>query len=113
MAREEKQPLSREQKRKRRGRRFLRVLIVVIGVILIINFSLEYILLKVVNKKLQELDGYEGHVEDIDLHLWRGAYQIEGIEINKTGGKIPFPFFSADVIDLSVEWSAILKGKIV
>jgi hypothetical protein len=113
MAREEKQPLSREQKRKRRGRRFLRVLIVVIGVILIINFSLEYILLKVVNKKLQELDGYEGHVEDIDLHLWRGAYQIEGIEINKTGGKIPFPFFSADVIDLSVEWSAIFKGEIV
>jgi uncharacterized protein YhdP len=66
-----------------------------------------------VNEKLQGLNGYTGRVDDVDLSLWRGAYQIKGLSIEKTGGKVPVPFLAADVIDLAVEWKALLHGSIV
>lgn len=65
------------------------------------------------NKTLDELDGYSGHIEDVDLALIRGAYVIEGLRVVKTGGKAPVPFFSASSVDLSVQWGALLDGSIV
>ena len=73
-------------------------------VLIVIRILLPYIVLKVVNNKLAELDGYTGHVRDIDLALIVGSYKIKDIKLEKTGGKIPVPFFAAEVIDLSVEW---------
>jgi uncharacterized protein YhdP len=66
-----------------------------------------------VDRKLEELPGYTGSVADIDLSLWRGAYQIQGLRVMKTGGKVPVPFVAAREIDLSVEWKALLHGSIV
>src|SRR6185437_9062428 len=90
------------------------ILLIVFGSLLIIliafRIALPYILLRFVNKELQTIPGYTGHVDDIDVHLIRGAYTIKTINLDKTGGKIPVPFFSAEVIDLSVEWSAIFHG---
>jgi hypothetical protein len=66
-----------------------------------------------VNDKLADLDGYTGHVDDIDLHLWRGAYEAEGLVIDKTGGKVPVPFLAIERMDLGVEWGALFDGEIV
>jgi hypothetical protein len=63
-----------------------------------------------VNRTLDRLPGYDGRVRDVDLHLWRGAYQIEGVEIVKEEGDVPLPFFSADRVDLSVAWRSLLRG---
>ncbi len=84
-------------------------------VLLIIAFriALPYILLKAVNKELTKIPGYSGHVEDIDVALIRGAYKIKTIELDKTGGKIPVPFFAANLVDLSIEWSALFHGSFV
>lgn len=66
-----------------------------------------------VNRTLNGLDGYSGRVADIDLHIWRGAYEIKGIKIFKTTGKAPMPFVAVDSVDISVHWDALLKGAIV
>lgn len=66
-----------------------------------------------VNRKLNEIEGYTGHVADVDIHLWRGAYSVNGVEIKKTGGRVPVPFFSAPTIDMSVEWKALFHGALV
>jgi hypothetical protein len=78
-----------------------------------IRIALPYILLKLVNKELAHLKGYYGHVEDIDVALIRGAYTIKDIKLEKVGGKVPVPFFSADAIDLAVEWKPLFHGSIV
>ena len=52
-----------------------------------------------VNRKLSEIPGYRAHVAAVTLHLWRGAYQIHNIDIKKTSGKVPVPFFSAPLVD--------------
>ncbi|HEY6876748.1 MAG TPA: DUF748 domain-containing protein [Polyangiales bacterium] len=66
-----------------------------------------------VNKTLRGLDGYTGRVADIELSLWRGAYVIEGVTIDKTTEKLPVPFVSVERVDISVHWDALLKGAIV
>jgi hypothetical protein len=92
--------------------------ILIIGISLMVilvafRIALPYIVLDYVNKTLDEIEGYQGHVADVDIALIRGAYTIKGIEIERTDGKVPVPFFSADVIDLSVEWSQLFKGSVV
>lgn len=61
-----------------------------------------------VNRQINALDGYGGQVQDIDIHLWRGAYQINGLNIYKSNGGLKEPFVAADTIDLSVEWRALI-----
>jgi len=106
-----KAPKTPKQRRRRR------MVWIIVGSLLILliafRIALPYILLRFVNKELQTIPGYTGHVDDIDVALIRGAYTIKSIKLDKTGGKIPVPFFSADKIDLSVQWSALLHGRIV
>jgi hypothetical protein len=49
----------------------------------------------------------------VDISLIRGAYVIENVNLLKTGGKVPVPFFSAKRIDLSVQWGALFEGSVV
>lgn len=83
--------------------------------LIIIRLILPYVVLKLVNDRLTKIKGYYGHVVDIDIALIRGAYQIDSIYLNKvdTITNKQTPFFSASVIDLSVEWKALFKGSIV
>jgi uncharacterized protein involved in outer membrane biogenesis len=72
-----------------------------------------YLIKRVVNEKLAALDGYTGSIDDVDLNLWRGAYEVEGIRIDKTGGKVPVPFVAVERLDLGVDWRALFDGSIV
>jgi hypothetical protein len=96
-----------------RSRKILVSLLVVVAVLLAVRLALPSVVKDYVNRKLATLDSYEGRVGDIDIHLWRGAYSIDGIEISKKGAKRPVPFFAADRVDLSVEWGSLAHGRIV
>ena len=89
------------------------ILFSILLLIIAVRILFLYFLLKVINQKLNEIDGYSGHVDDIDLNLYRGAYRIDGLDLMKTGGEIPVPFFSVNAIDISLEWAALLDGAIV
>ena len=56
---------------------------------------------------------YTGHVDDIDIQLIRGAYQIDSLSIRKVNGKIKDPFILIPKTDLSVEWKSLFKGRLV
>jgi len=91
--------------------------LIAVGVLIValvaVRVALPSLIRDSVNDQLQALENYDGHVDDIDLALWRGAYGIDNIRIVKTGGKQPMPFFSADRVDLSVEWRSLLRGSLV
>lgn len=113
---ERKALLTPEQKLKRKKRR-RRIWLSIIAALIIFRIFLPYIVLHYVNKKLANLEEYYGHVDDIDLHLYRGAYEIKDIylvkKVDKGDKKDTIPFFKSPSIDLSVEWSAIFDGAIV
>ena len=58
------------------------------------------------------MKGYYGHIEDIDVSLYRGAYEINNMYINKVDflSHKQTEFFKVKNIDLSVEWKALLNG---
>ena len=93
--------------------KLLWLLVVVVVALLVVRAMLPIWVRDYVNRKLSELEGYSGHVADVDMHLWRGAYSIHAVEIKKTTGNVPVPFFSAPVVDLSVEWKALFHGAFV
>lgn len=111
-----KKNTARETKENKKKRKIRKRWIIVSVIVLIIAFRLYLptLVLNYVNSVLDDdLPGYTGHVEDIDLAIIRGAYEIHDIKVETVEGKIPVPFFHARVIDLSVEWKSLFKGKLV
>ena len=107
-----------EKPKKAKRRRVWKIILVSLLVILIIvRLILPHFVLKYVNKKLSEIKEYQGHVDDIDLALIRGAYVINDIVLYKVDSAKQrtdsIPFFKCPKIDLSVQWKAIFKGSIV
>jgi hypothetical protein len=97
----------------RRRNKWLLALAVVAVVLIGIRLALEPVLLDYANDKLDALPAYGGHIDDLDLALLRGGYDIKGIEIVKTGAGQPVPFIKADRIEATVEWHSLLRGKLV
>lgn len=103
-----------EVKKRHIGKWILIGLLVVVACGLVAaRIYLPYWLTDHVNKEISELKGYGGGVKDIDVHLWRGAYQIHGLNIHKERGGLKEPFFAAETVDLSIEWDALFHGEVV
>lgn len=81
--------------------------------LIVLRLMLPYMLLRMVNREIDRMDGYDGYVRDIDVSLIKGAYTIKTIRLDKTTAPIPVPFFAADAIELSIEWEPLFKGQLV
>ncbi|MDV9033486.1 DUF748 domain-containing protein [Pseudomonas sp. RAC1] len=78
-----------------------------------LHLALPYLVRDYLNDKLADMGDYRGQVNDVDLAWWRGAYQINGLKIVKTSGKVPVPLLDAPLIDLSVSWHALWYDQAV
>jgi len=88
-------------------------IIIVAALTLAIRLALPAALKAYVNHQLAKNPTYTGSIGDVDVHLWRGAYQIQDIKISKLGGEVPVPLFAAKKIDLSMEWRELFHGSLV
>ena len=66
-----------------------------------------------INKTLAAIPGYYGQVQDVEIALYRGAYVINGMYLNKVNAKTQVKFLNFPKNDISIEWKSIFKGKIV
>lgn len=105
-----KEILIPSSKKKRRRRTIALVIIVIlIGFRIWLPYFLKNKLVAAVN----EVDGYECTLEDLDLALFRGAMVLEEFEIKITENSVTKPFVYCKNADISVEWKAIFQGSIV
>jgi len=88
-------------------------LIVLAIVLVVARVMLPFWVRDYVNKQLADMKDYRGHVDEVEMNLWRGAYKIRQVKVVKTSGDVPVPFFSAPWIDLSVQWLALFHGSFV
>lgn len=99
---------------KRKHRKWIVILIILL-VLIIIRLILPKVILSYANKTLAGLDGYRGHIEDIDLALIKGEVAANGFYLDKidssTNRRVPFVSFRRS--ESSIEWRALFKGKIV
>jgi hypothetical protein len=93
--------------------KFLHILAVLVLVGLALRIALPYWLRTYVNRTIDKHPLYDGTIGDVDLHLLRGGYTIRDIRLNKTTGNVPVPFFAAKRVDITVQWDALLAGKVV
>lgn len=85
----------------------------ILFLIVAIRIALEPVALHYVNKALDNLEGYRGHVDDINIALYRGAYRIDSLTIEKIDGEFPEPFVEIPLMDISIEWNALFRRAIV
>ena len=82
-------------------------------VLICARLALPYVLKSYVNQELNEIPGYYGHVDKIHVALWRGAYEIVGVQLLKKQGRAEEPFFAAERVSISVDWSALLQRRLL
>jgi hypothetical protein len=104
-----------EKKKSFYKRRSFKIILIIFIILAALRVALPYIVLHYANKTLSHMHGYYGHVYDIDIALYRGAYKIKDIYLHKldTLTHQESDFFDSRIIDLSVHWKALLDGKIV
>jgi len=66
-----------------------------------------------VNRTLDRNPLYAGRIGPVRIHLWRGAYSIDDVRINKSTGNVPVPLFSAQRVDFAIQWDALMHKKVV
>ena len=95
-------------------KRSLYIISGILAFFIIIRLILPYVALHYANKAMGRLHGYYGHIEDLDLAIYRGAYKVKHIYLHKkdtvTGEQTEF--FDCPLVDLSIHWGALMKGKI-
>jgi hypothetical protein len=105
---------SRKQSHKRHWFRALVITLVVIVVTLAVGRAImPWAVRGYVNRTLDRNPLYSGEIGQVDIHLWRGAYAIRDVRINKTTGNVPVPFFSAKRVDFAVQWNALWHHRVV
>lgn len=94
-------------------RRVVITVAVVAAILVAARLALPHVVKRMVNDRLDRVPGYTGHVNDIDLHLWRGAYSLHGFRINRQDGGVTEPFFLARTIEFSLAWRELWHRKVV
>jgi hypothetical protein len=102
---------------KKRKRRWFRrggvTILVIIFLLVCARLAMPTAVAWYVNRTIDQSPLYDGRIGDVDIHLWRGAYSIEDIRINKVTGNVPAPLFHAKRMDLAVEWDKLFNGAVV
>lgn len=84
-----------------------------IALLILIRALLPSLVKDYVNHTLNSSSGYAGHVGDIHLALWRGAYELRDIEIRQLNSSTQEPLFKAPKMEFSVLRGALIRGVVV
>lgn len=97
----------------RRLHKILNIVLVIGAVLAVARALLPWAVRDYVNRTLDRNILYSGKIGPVKIHLLRGAYSIEDVDISKNTGNVPVPFFSAKRVDFAIQWANLLHHKIV
>ncbi|WP_457934751.1 DUF748 domain-containing protein [Pseudoalteromonas sp. SCSIO 43210] len=95
-------------------RKWFSFVVVIVLLLITLRIAAPYAVQQYVNYQLKHTQGITGHIGDVDLFLYRGAYAIDDVEIYATNATTaPRPLLAVKTLDFSLAWSALLKGNLV
>ena len=110
-------PNDRQSQRLPRWKRFPRATLVTLGMLAVLlivaRVALPHVLRSAINSRLKRIPDYTGWVDRVGVGLWRGAYTLHGVVIQKRTGRMAEPYFRAEQIDFSVAWRELFHKKFV
>lgn len=86
------------------------IIIVLVAVRVALPYGIKYGINWYMGNKMES---YKGHIDDFDLALYRGAYQIEDLVIWEKKKSPKDPLVEIKQIDLSLAWRAIFQGRLL
>ena len=91
----------------------LAVVVLLLVIIVAARVALPHLVRNYLNNELADLNEYSGHIDNVDIHLWRGAFKLIGIEVVMDEYEVPVPFLDIEMIEISLSWSDLWQGAIV
>lgn len=97
-----------------RKRRLLPLLLLLVVLVLVlVRLALPSMVRDAINTRLADMNDYKGQVDRVGLALWRGAYALYGLRIDKTAGEVPVPLLEAPRIEIALSWRHLFRGALV
>lgn len=81
--------------------------------LIVLHAALPGLVRDYLNRQMAEMGDYQGHVEDVDLAWWRGAYRIDGLLIEKKDAQVQAPLFKSPVIDIAISWRELWRHRAI
>ncbi|HZP14128.1 MAG TPA: DUF748 domain-containing protein [Nevskiaceae bacterium] len=104
---------ARHRQHLRRGQKLFLAFLILVLALVALRAYLPELVRDQINARIDRMGDYHGHVADVDIHLWRGAYSLNKLVIQKATGKVPVPLLDAPRVDLAISWKEIFHGGIV
>src|SRR5947208_1991946 len=64
---------------------------------------------QVANFALQKLPGYRGHLEHIELQLFKGRFALQELVINQRVNEREVPLFRVEAVKAHIAWRHLMK----
>ncbi|HEY0945671.1 MAG TPA: DUF748 domain-containing protein [Opitutaceae bacterium] len=98
---------------RRWSRRTLYAAAIVVVIALAVRAAAPVLLREAINRRLAAIEGFRGTVADVDLYVWRGAYQLEDLRLTRLVNGMHEPFVAARAIDFSLAWRELFRGRVL
>lgn len=92
---------------------FLYTLLAIALLLVVVELSVPPIAKWKVNQVLNDLPEYAGRVDDIDIAWLEVGLIVEGFYLDKKQQQDSIPFASIDALHLNIDFSALLRGKVL
>jgi flagellar basal body-associated protein FliL len=69
--------------RKDRKKKTIIIISIIIVILIGVRVALPYLVVNYVNKVLADIPGYQGSIKGVNIDLYRGAYVIDSLDIQK------------------------------
>ncbi len=98
----------------RRWARFLLwTFAVVVGLLLLAQLIASPIATRLINSKLQKMEGFTGRVEGVNVALWRGGAQVKNFILHERGKENENPVVKVDKAAGKIALPHLLGGKLL
>jgi hypothetical protein len=91
-------------------KRLSQILLILVVVLVAVRVTLPVVVRHQVNNKLAALPDYRGHVDDVDLALWRGAVSLQDLTVEHKVGDFALTIKDLDV---NISWPDLVKKHLV
>src|SRR5437870_2123594 len=85
----------------------------IVALLVVAHAALPFVLRRYALQTLNKIPGYRAKIDRVYVNLFRGAYQLKQVKLEKMSGAVPVPFFDAPTVDLSVQWAELFHGAMV
>ncbi len=89
------------------------ILVAILSLIVVIRLLLPYWALWYITSRINKTPNYHVKIADLKLNLLQGEVALDSVSLWKRNMSTTDPIFKVDNINFSLQWSALLKGKIV